>query len=108
MLRAALCTRRVGAPELPQHPAPHAPLALLTVPGGVVEISGTAGGSEVALWRPPGGGTLITCDALQNHADGPHTSTLTRVLGPLAGFGGGVIVAKVCRLRQRLRGRAAP
>ena len=48
--------------------------------------------------------TLITTDALQNHADQEHSSLLGRIMTPLMGFKGGVIVAKMWRKYQRVSG----
>lgn len=74
----------------------------------VVELPGIGGGPECALWIPAGNGTLITCDALQNHeGKEPHASALARALTPLLGFKGGVLVAPMWRkIRKMATGEA--
>jgi hypothetical protein len=75
------------------------------IDGGVVlDFPGSAGWKERALWIPNGGGTLISCDALQNHADREFTSAGGRLMSSLLGFKGGVIVAPMWRKMQKLRG----
>jgi hypothetical protein len=71
----------------------------------VIEITGVAGARECALWVPAGGGTLITCDALQNH-DGSeqYASWFARIMTPLLGFKGGVIVASMWRKHRKVAG----
>jgi len=86
-------TRRLG---------PDAP-----IPGArVLAFSGTSGWAECALWIPNGGGTLVATDALQNHVDTEGSSTLVRLLTPMMGFKGGVIVASMWRRKQKVRGEA--
>jgi hypothetical protein len=41
---------------------------------------------------------------VQNHVDGEHTSFLARVMTPLMGFKGGVIVAPMWRNIQKVKG----
>ncbi len=72
--------------------------------GRVFGFPGTSGWRESGYWIPNGGGTLITCDALQNHADTEHTSFLARLMTPLMGFKGGVIVASMWRKYQKVAG----
>ena len=68
------------------------------------DYPGTSGWTECGLWLPRGGGTLVTTDALQNHADQQHSSLLGRIMTPLMGFKGGVIVAPMWRKYQRVSG----
>jgi hypothetical protein len=72
--------------------------------GVIVDFPGSAGWKERALWIPNAGGTLIACDALQNHADGEFTSTGGRLMSSMMGFKGGVIVAPMWRKMQKLKG----
>jgi hypothetical protein len=72
--------------------------------GKVLAFHGTSGWAEVAYLVPHGGGTLVTCDALQHHVDQEHTSFLARTLTPLMGFKGGLIVASMWRKLQKVRG----
>jgi len=74
----------------------------------VVDLPGIGGGLECALWIPAGNGTLITCDALQNHeGKEPHASALARAITPLLGFKGGVLVASMWRrIRKVTSGEA--
>lgn len=51
------------------------------------------GTSEAVVWLPNGGGTLVTCDSVQNHADTEGASLFARWFTPLLGFKGGVLVA---------------
>lgn len=61
------------------------------VPGMVVLPIGNT--SEAALWLPAGGGTLITCDSVQNHVDAEGQSWMARQITPWLGFHGEVLVA---------------
>lgn len=61
---------------------------------------------EAAIHLPRSGGVLITCDALQNHADAEGASWLGGVVGGLMGFKGGVIVAPLWRRNHALQGAA--
>ena len=70
----------------------------------VLRFPGTTGWLECALWLPHGGGTLIACDALQNHADAEGTSLAGRMMTSLLGFKGGVIVAPMWRKYQKVSG----
>ena len=77
------------------------------VDGGVVVDFGKMGGwREGAYWVPAGGGTLVTCDAIQNCADADGASFLGRVLGSVLGFKGGVIVPPFWSRAQKLSGSA--
>ena len=60
--------------------------------GVVVDFGETAGWRESAYWVPMGGGTLVTCDAIQNCVDVGGASFLGRIMTNLMGFKGGVIV----------------
>lgn len=73
--------------------------------GIVIDFPGSSGWKERGLWIPNGGGTLIACDVLQNHADMDHTSAIARFITPLMGFKGGVIVAPMWRKMQKLQGK---
>lgn len=72
----------------------------------VVEFPGAAGWREVALWLPQGAGTLVSCDALQNHADAEGANWFGGVMGSILGFKGGVIVAPMWRKFQKVQGAA--
>ena len=67
-------------------------------------MTGTKGWRECVFLT--GGGTLVSCDALQNHADTEGSSFFARVMTPLMGFKGGVIVASMWRRFQKLQGAA--
>jgi hypothetical protein len=67
--------------------------------GSVVVIPGTKV-PEAALLVPQGGGALITCDAIQNCVDYEGLSLLMRLLAPLMGFSGGVIVPSMWKRFQ--------
>jgi len=85
----ALPNAKLGQMRATQTLGPGTPIA-----GSVVlHFPGTNGWRECALWLKAGGGTLVACDALQNHADGEGTSFVGRMITPLLGFKGGVIVA---------------
>lgn len=70
----------------------------------VIALPGISGWRECGYWLPHGGGTLIACDALQNHADLEGASLLARVMTPLMGFKGGLIVAPMWRKYQKIAG----
>jgi len=75
------------------------------MPGStVLHFPGASGWQECALWLPHGGGTLVACDALQNHADREGASFVGRVMTSLLGFKGGVIVAPMWRKYQKVSG----
>ena len=64
--------------------APEAP-----VPGShAIVLPGT---TEAVVWLPHGGGTLVACDSIQNHADTEGASLLARWTTPLLGFTGGLL-----------------
>jgi hypothetical protein len=90
-LRDLSTTRRLG---------PDSPILGSTV----IELTGTSGWRECVLLTESGGGTLVSCDALQNHADTEGSSFFARVMTPLMGFKGGVIVAGMWRRSQKLHG----
>jgi hypothetical protein len=72
----------------------------------VLDYPGSSGWRECALLVKTGGGTLVTCDAIQNHVDAEGASFLGRIMTPLLGFKGGVIVPKMWRKYQKLNGEA--
>lgn len=72
----------------------------------VVSFPGSKGWREVALWLPHAGGTLVTCDALQNHVDTEYCSPAGHFMTSLLGFKGGVIVATMWRRIQKVKGEA--
>jgi hypothetical protein len=72
--------------------------------GRVVALPGASGWREVMYWAPNGGGTLVACDALQNHADTEGASFMARLITPLMGFKGGLIVAPMWRKYQKVAG----
>ncbi len=77
------------------------------VSGGiVVDYGETAGWRESAYWVPTGGGTLVTCDAIQNCADMQGASFLGRMMTSVMGFRGGVVVPPMWRRFQKLKGAA--
>lgn len=72
--------------------------------GKVFGYPGTSGWRESGYYIPHAGGTYISCDALQNHADMDGASLLARIMTPLMGFKGGVIVAPMWRKYQKVSG----
>jgi hypothetical protein len=72
----------------------------------VIGFAGTSGWAEVAYLVPGSGGTLVTCDAIQHHVDLEHTTLLARIMTPLLGFKGGLIVASMWRKLQKVQGDA--
>lgn len=72
--------------------------------GKVIALSGINGWRECMYLAPQGGGTLIACDALQNHADMEGASFVARLITPLMGFKGGLIVAPMWRKYQKVSG----
>ncbi len=72
--------------------------------GVVVDYGDTAGWRESAYLVPMGGGTLVTCDAIQNCADKEGASFLGSILTSLMGFRGGVIVPSMWRRFQKISG----
>ncbi len=74
--------------------------------GVVVDYGDTAGGREAAYRVPLGGGTLVTCDAIQNCADSEGASFGGRIMTSLMGFKGGVIVPPLWRRFRKLSGAA--
>lgn len=92
---------KLGALVATQTLDPTSPIA-----GSVVlHFPGTTGWRECALWLKHGGGTLVACDALQNHADREGTSLIGGVMTSLLGFKGGVIVASMWRKYQKVSGQ---
>jgi hypothetical protein len=75
------------------------------VKGGVViDYGQTAGWRESAYWVPGGGGTLVTCDAIQNCADTEQASLGGKIMTSVMGFKGGVIVPPMWRRFQKVSG----
>lgn len=74
------------------------------IPGGRVFRLANTRNHEAAYLIPQGGGTLLTCDALQNHCDAEGLSWLARLMTPLLGFKGGLIIPKMWRRIQKLDG----
>ena len=72
--------------------------------GVVVDFGQTAGWRESAYWVPVGGGTLVTCDAVQNCADKEFTSFGGKIMTSVMGFKGGVVVPPMWRRFQKLSG----
>lgn len=72
--------------------------------GVVVDYGETAGWREGAYLLPMGGGTLVTCDAIQNCADIEGFSFLGRAMTAVMGFRGGVIVPPMWRRFQKVSG----
>ncbi|MCA9679483.1 MAG: hypothetical protein H6709_13870 [Kofleriaceae bacterium] len=77
------------------------------IAGGTVVDYGTPAGQREAAYRIPyAGGTLITCDAIQNCVDSEGASLMIRLVTPLLGFTGGVIVPRMWRRKRKLAGTA--
>lgn len=74
------------------------------LPGAQVYRFASVRRVEGAVWLPGEGGTLVTCDAIQHHVDLEGTSWFARVMTPLLGFKGGVIVPKMWRKVQAVHG----
>lgn len=74
--------------------------------GEVVDYGETAGWRESAYWVPAGGGTLVTCDAIQNCADTAYSSLGGKVMMSLMSFKGGVVVPPMWKRFQKLSGAA--
>ncbi len=72
--------------------------------GVTVDYGDTAGWREGAYWVPMGGGTLVTCDAIQNCADTEGANFLGRILTSAMGFKGGVVVPPMWRRFQKISG----
>ncbi len=70
----------------------------------VVDYGETAGFREGAYLVPMGGGTLVTCDAIQNCADTDGASFLGRMIMSVMGFKGGVVVPPMWRRFQKVKG----
>lgn len=74
--------------------------------GVVIDIKAAQGWREAAYWIPHGGGTLITCDAIQNHVDNAGNNFLGGLMANVMGFKGGVAVPPMWRKFQKLKGSA--
>ena len=74
--------------------------------GVVVDYGQTAGWRESAYWVPLGGGTLVTCDAVQNCEDTEFASFGGKMMTSVMGFKGGVVVPPMWRRFQKLSGPA--
>jgi hypothetical protein len=73
------------------------------VSGGVViNFPQATRAREAAYFVPCGGGTLVTCDAVQNPADTERLSFLARVVTPLLGFRGGVRIPPMWQRLQKV------
>ncbi len=72
--------------------------------GTAVDFGETAGWREGAYLLPMGGGTLVTCDAIQNCVDTEGASFLGRIVTSAMGFRGGVIVPPMWRRFQKVSG----
>jgi hypothetical protein len=69
--------------------------------GAVLDYPNTAW-RECSYFAPNGGGTLVSCDSLQNHADREGASVLARLVTPWMGFRGGLIIAPTWRKFQKV------
>lgn len=76
------------------------------IPGGTVIPLEGGGPVEAAYHVPLGGGTLVTCDAVQNCAKTEYASFVGRLMTPLLGFRGGVVVPPMWRKHLKLSGPA--
>jgi hypothetical protein len=74
--------------------------------GVVIDFGAAQGWREAAYWIPHGGGTLITCDAIQNHVDSEGNNFIGGLMAGLMGFKGGVAVPPMWRKFQKLKGTA--
>ncbi len=73
------------------------------IPGGrSVLYRGNEGWCEGAYLIPGGGGTLVTCDAIQNHADHEFTNFGGRMVLRIAGVPSVVAVPNLWRRSQKL------
>ena len=70
----------------------------------MIDYAGTSGWREAGYFVPFGGGTLITCDAIQNCADRDRMSFVGGLMTGLMGFKGGVIVPPMWQKFQKVRG----
>jgi hypothetical protein len=71
-----------------------------------IDLPGAGAWREGAILVKNGGGTLVTCDSIQNCVDGEGCSFIARAMMPMMGFKGGVIVPKMWRKYQKLAGDA--
>jgi hypothetical protein len=74
--------------------------------GTLLRFPGATAWKESAMHIARGGGTLVTCDAIQNHADADGVSFMGRLMMPILGFKGGVISAPMWRRFQKMKGAA--
>ena len=72
--------------------------------GVVVDFGETKGWREAAYFVPIGGGTLVTCDAIQNCVDNDRASFLGRIMMSMMGFKGGVVCPPMWRRFQKVQG----
>jgi hypothetical protein len=92
-----LATRDSGKTFGDQHP----------IAGGlVIDLAAAQGWRESAYLVPHGAGTLVTCDAIQNHVDKEGNNFLGGLVTNLMGFKGGVAVVPMWRRFQKLKGAA--
>lgn len=72
--------------------------------GVVVDYGETRGWREGAYWVPMGGGTLVTCDSVQNCVDTEGASFGGRMIMSVMGFKGGVVVPPMWKRVHKLSG----
>ena len=70
----------------------------------VIGFGDLKGWAESAYWLPVGGGTLITCDVVQNCTDQERFSFIGRIMCNMMGFKGGVVTPPMWRKVQKLKG----
>jgi hypothetical protein len=74
--------------------------------GVVIDLTAAHGWREAAYFVPHGGGTLVTCDVIQNHVDKEGSNFMGGVMMNVMGFKGGVAVVPMWRKFQKLKGPA--
>lgn len=72
--------------------------------GRVIDFGQLAGWREAAYVVPLGGGTLVTCDAIQNQCDTEGSNFMGRLTSTMMGFKGGVINPPMWRRFQKCTG----
>lgn len=72
--------------------------------GTVIDYGELAGWREAGYLVPLGGGTLVTCDAIQNQCDTEGSNFMGRLTSSLMGFKGGVINPPMWRRFQKCKG----
>ena len=74
------------------------------IPGArLCELKNTRGWLETTLLLPGDGGTMIATDVLQNYVDQENVSLMARLMTPLMGFKGGLIIAPMWRKFQKIK-----